>query len=137
MVEREKIKKVGQFHVGETVVCDGVLAKITGFFSRRTVFLSNLNKTPEFKEWSTAKLPIDAVQKLVSMAEIEKMLRDLGQGMEHFFANCMSIGLRYHGVPARAIVDENSSEIKIHVYIMAERPSKYVTLVFRKNGDDS
>jgi hypothetical protein len=137
MVDRKKMKRVGQFSVGETVICDGVVAKITGFFSRRVVFLENLNKTPEFKEWATAKFSIDAIRKLVSMAEIENILQELGQGMEHFFANCMSIGLRYHGVPARAVVDENCSEIKIHVYIMAERPSNYATMVFRKNGDDS
>jgi hypothetical protein len=120
------IISVKGFYRGELVTIDGVIAYISGFKNRNTVFLKNIAWST--REWDEAKVSVRELKKLLPVDHVE---REEGKPLVELVMHAINTGLREMGLAAKCFL--NDDRRTIDVKILGERPERYVTLAFRKN----
>jgi hypothetical protein len=118
------ITRVKDVEVGNLVTFDGQVCKVTGFRSRNTVFIKNLDPSGS---WSDGKVALRDVKR-------QAFLEDLAKegGLRSVVAQALQDGLREKGVICK--VDSINDELRVAV--SAHRPDPYVKLKFTVLGNE-
>lgn len=113
------ISRVGNLALNDMVICGGEVCKVTGFATRSTVLLENMDK--QSGRWSTAKVSIKDVKKPGFVAEI---LAECDVTIRHLVADAIEKGLREKCIACKTDVVGD----EVHVTVAAHRPAPFIKM---------